>query len=246
MSTVADHYAKHLGPVYAWMAGGVDAAIGRGAMELEAIGLPAAGSSGSDIAVDLGAGFGMHAIPLARRGYRVIAIDSCTALLDELRGRTEGLSVDVVDGDLLQFHRHVSGKVHAIFCMGDTLTHLDSRDAVVRLAADAAATLDSGGVFVTTFRNYSTALGAAQRFIPVRSDADRILTCFLEYSDDSVTVHDILHERAGSQWTMQVGSYRKLRLSPEWVVSCLESQGLAVQREAGMGGMIRLIARKQD
>jgi SAM-dependent methyltransferase len=243
MSTVADHYAKHLGPVYAWMAGGVDAAIGRGALELEAIDMPAPGP-GSDIAVDLGAGFGMHAIPLARRGHRVIAIDSCTALLDELRGRTEGLSVDVVDGDLLQFRRHVSDKAQAIFCMGDTLTHLDSRDAVVRLAADVAATLDRGGVFVTTFRDYSTALGGAQRFIPVRNDADRILTCFLEYSDDSVTVHDILHERAGSQWTMQVSSYRKLRLPPEWVVSCLESQGLSVQREPGMAGMIRLIARK--
>jgi len=244
MSTVADHYAKHLGPVYAWMAGGVDAAIGRGAAELEAIDLPPPGASGLGIAVDLGAGFGMHAIPLARRGHRVIAIDSCTALLDELRGRTEGLSVDVVDGELLRFRRYVAGKVQAIFCMGDTLTHLDSRDAVVRLVTDVAATLDGGGVFVTTFRDYSTALGGTQRFIPVRSDADRILTCFLEYSDDAVAVHDILHERAGAQWTMQVSSYRKLRLPPGWVVSCLESQGLSVQREPGIGGMIRLIARK--
>jgi len=226
------------------MAGGVDAAIGRGALEIEAIDMPGPGQSGSDIAVDLGAGFGMHAIPLARRGHRVIAIDSCTALLDELRSRAEGLSVDVVGGDLQQFRQYVAGKVRAIFCMGDTLTHLDSRDAVVRLVTDVAAALDADGVFITTFRDYSTALSGPQRFIPVRSDDDRILTCFLEYSDDTLTVHDILHERAGSQWTMQVSSYRKLRLTPDWVVRCLESQGLSVLREPGMAGMIRLIARK--
>lgn len=238
MSSVTDHYSKHLGPVYAWMAGGVDAAIERGATELSAIALPSAGG----LAVDLGAGFGMHAIPIARRGFHVVAIDSCTALLDELRARSEGLSIGIIQDDLLEFRRHVLSKAQAIFCMGDTLTHLDSEDAVLRLVAEVAAALASGGVFVVTFRDYSTALTGTRRFIPVRSDEDRILTCFLEYSEDAVTVHDILHERTGSQWTMQVSSYRKLRLSPDWIVRSLESQGLSVRREAGMAGMVRVIA----
>ena len=238
MSSVTDHYSKHLGPVYAWMAGGVDAAIERGATELSAIALPSAGG----LAVDLGAGFGMHAIPIARRGFHVVAIDSCTALLDELRARSEGLSIGIIQDDLLEFRRHVLSKAQAIFCMGDTLTHLDSEDAVLRLVAEVAAALASGGVFVVTFRDYSTALTGTRRFIPVRSDEDRILTCFLEYSEDAVTVHDIRHERIGSQWTMQVSSYRKLRLSPDWIVRSLESQGLSVRREAGMAGMVRVIA----
>jgi hypothetical protein len=73
-----------------------------------------------------------------------------------------------------------------------------------------------------------------KRFIPV-GDADRILTCFLEYGDDAVTVHDILHERDGSDWRQRVSAYRKLRLSPDWVAGTLEAKGLA--------GMIRLIAK---
>ena len=37
MSSVTEHYATHLGPVYTWMAGGVEAAIARGAKEIEAL-----------------------------------------------------------------------------------------------------------------------------------------------------------------------------------------------------------------
>jgi hypothetical protein len=47
--------------------------------------------------------------------------------------------------------------------------------------------------------------------IPVRSDERRILTCFLEYEEDTVVVHDILHERSGDIWDTRVSSYRKLR-----------------------------------
>lgn len=127
-------------------------------------------------------------------------------------------------------------------CMGDTLTHLPTLVSVGLLFAEVADVLDESGTFVLTFRDYTTALSAEQRFIPVRSDADRILTCFLEYDDTHVTVHDLLHEREASQWKLQVSSYRKLRLAPEWVSQALENCGFRVVREAGLSGMVRLVA----
>jgi 2-polyprenyl-3-methyl-5-hydroxy-6-metoxy-1,4-benzoquinol methylase len=71
VTTVSEHYARHLGPVYTWMVGDIDAAFARSDGELEALDL-ALSAGGS--AVDLGAGFGLHAIPLARRGFSVVAI----------------------------------------------------------------------------------------------------------------------------------------------------------------------------
>jgi 2-polyprenyl-3-methyl-5-hydroxy-6-metoxy-1,4-benzoquinol methylase len=53
--------------------------------------------------VDLGAGFGMHSIPLARAGYQVIALDFSAALLQTLREHDNGLPIQTVQGDLRQF-----------------------------------------------------------------------------------------------------------------------------------------------
>jgi SAM-dependent methyltransferase len=242
MSTVTEHYAHHLGTVYSWMVGDLEAASVRATKELDALGLP---SEARGTAVDLGAGFGLHALPLARRGYSVTAIDSCQSLLGELQRRAAGLPIDIVAGDILDFRTFVANPVEVILCMGDTLTHLPERDGVERLIADVAASLTNGGLFVTTFRDYVSApLQGDRRFIPVRSDENRILTCFLEYGEDTVTVHDLLHERADGQWHQRVSSYHKLRLHPEWVTEQLVQRGLEVRTGTGPGGMIMLAATK--
>src|SRR5882757_6498353 len=127
----------------------------------------------------------------------------------------------------------------------DTLTHLPDRASVEHLFADVARLLTIGGVFVATFRDYVPApLQGDRRFIPVRSDENRILTCFLEYGEDTVTVHDLLHERANGQWQQRISSYRKLRLQPQWVAAKLVERGLKVRTGAGPGGMTRVAASK--
>ncbi|HTN94006.1 MAG TPA: class I SAM-dependent methyltransferase [Gallionella sp.] len=241
MATVADHYKTHLAPVYVWMAGGFDAAVSRGETEIQTI-FPIL--SGGITAVDLGAGFGMHSIPLARRGCPVIAIDTSALLLEELKGHAEALPVKAVEDDLLSFQRHLDSKVNLILCMGDTLTHLPDLPSVERLFSQAAESLRSAGIFVITFRNYTTPLLGNDRFIPVKSDADRILTCFLEYEPGRVDVHDLLHERIASSWQLRVSTYRKLRFTPEWVSSCLQTRGFSVLVEPGLGGMVRIVATR--
>jgi hypothetical protein len=128
--------------------------------------------------------------------------------------------------------------------MGDTLTHLPDKQSVESLFADIAEALARGGTFIATFRDYSIPLVGPRRFIPVRSDSNRIMTCFLEYDEDSVMVYDILNERDGSEWRQRVSAYRKLRLAPAWVASIIEARGLQVRQEQGLAGMTRLIAKR--
>lgn len=200
MSSATEHYADLLAPIYVWMAGGLEAALARGRTEVQAI-CPAAVTSRA--AVDLGAGFGMHAVPLSQLGFSVLAIDACGSLLEVMRGqRGAGERIETVTADLLSFRTYLKSKAALILCMGDTLTHLPDRQSVDRLFADVAQSLEAGGRFVLTFRDYSKPLSGANRFIPVRSDADRILTCFLEYDEAGVTVHDLLHERQGAEWRL--------------------------------------------
>jgi methyltransferase family protein len=239
MSSVTEHYSTHLGPVYVWMAGGVDAAIARGAKEIETLGLV---PRLTGQAVDLGAGFGMHAIALARRSFTVLAMDTCGELLQTLRQTAGDLPIRTVEGDLLTFARYVDGLSELVLCMGDTLTHLPDVASVGALFDSVAKQLCAGGKFVLTFRDYSTPLRGEQRFIPVRSDAGRILTCVLDYEDQHVVVQDLLHEFDGTVWRQRVSSYRKLRIDPAAAVALLESRGFTVERSAGPAGMVCLVA----
>ena len=95
MNSVLDHYETHLAPVYVWMAGGVEHALSLGSNDVAPFLDP------PGIAVDLGAGFGMHSIPLARAGHQVLAVDTSRLLLAELRRHSEGLDVTAIEADLL-------------------------------------------------------------------------------------------------------------------------------------------------
>jgi SAM-dependent methyltransferase len=218
------------------MSGGLDHALAVGAGDVTSF------LGTTTFAVDLGAGFGMHTIPLARAGASVLAIDSSEQLLSDLRQSCVGLPVQAVQADLLDFPSHISARPDLILCMGDTITHLASETDVEGLIRSVARSLRPGGTFVATFRDYRSLPTGDSRFIPVRSDSDRVHTCFLEELPQHVLVHDIVHEREGDRWRMRVSSYRKLRLSPDAIVAFADASGLTCRVEPGPRGMLKIRA----
>ena len=241
MADVSDHYQRLLADCYSWMLGDFDARAERERAFLDQHGLraPATGA----IAVDLGAGSGHQSVALARLGWRVRAIDTSARLLAELRERAAGLDVVAIQDDLAHFARHLDEPAGAIVCMGDTLTHLPSADAVRRLFAAARAALSPGGALALTYRDLSRALEETDRFIPVRADDDRILTCFLEYLPDVVRVHDLLHHRTPDGWRLEKSWYPKLRLGQGDVERWLVGAGFAIVHVASARGVVELVAR---
>jgi SAM-dependent methyltransferase len=238
------HYETLLGPIYSWMLGDTQAAFARSTAEIAEMHLP---SPTGGLAMDLGAGFGLHAIPMAKAGFSVTAIDNCQVLLDELRSLAGALPIEIVNDDLLNFRSRAKAPLDVVLCAGDTLTHLPNVASVERLLMDAAASLAAGGVFAATFRDYvSKTLEGDARFILVRRDENRILTCFLEYGPDVVTVHDLLTERNDGEWVQRVSSYPKLRLAPDWVEAKLQSSGLKSRRETAPSGMVRIVGTKES
>lgn len=238
MSSVEQHYATLLAPVYTWMVGGAEVAFDLGHADVRNL-LPA-----GCLAVDLGAGFGMHAIPLARLGWQVVAIDSSPLLLAELVESARELRISAHCADMLDFADYLPSGVRPdlIICMGDTLTHLPDIDSVVSLARRVGEQLARHGRFIATFRDYTRPPVGNARFIPVRADEQRILTCFLEDAGEHVVVHDLLHERTDGQWKPRVSSYRKLKLQPETVMDAFRAAGMRATLEPAPRGMMRLIA----
>jgi SAM-dependent methyltransferase len=239
--SVKRHYDQHLGAVYQWMLGGEIAALNAARTDLLAAGVT---EKGSGQVVDLGAGLGYHAQTLAQWGYSVTAVDGCEQFVADLRKRTEGLPVRAVHGDVLDYQNHVTGPTGLFLCMGDTLTHLPSASDVELLFKKIAENLINGGLFIATFRDYVSQVPPGNKnFILVRGDDSRILTCFLDYQDATVTVYDVLHEKENTAWRLKVGHYAKLRLAPDWVTGKLHSFGFVVDKQALPSGMIRIVAR---
>ncbi len=242
MNTAKDHYDQQLAAVYSWLAGTPEAAIARNHALFQQLKI-AAPSGG--LAIDLGAGSGFQSIPLAELGFSVMAVDFCAALLAELRDRAQHLPIRTVQDDLLNFAQSVEEPAQVIVCMGDTLTHLESLNAVQALLVSAKQALVKAGKLILTFRDYvSVEPQGTQRFIPVRSNESTILTCFLEYHSDFVEVYDLLYRKSGDQWLLNASSYPKLRIDQNWLVDRLQTTGLSILWHETTNGMISIMAQK--
>ncbi|HEX7236806.1 MAG TPA: class I SAM-dependent methyltransferase [Gammaproteobacteria bacterium] len=241
MPTVAEHYNRVLADVYSWMYGGWDAQLARYSEFFAARGIA---PRASKRAIDLGAGCGFQAIPLARLGFDVKAIDLDRKLLAELEAHVGDENVETICADLRDFRRHVPQSAELIVCMVDTLLHLDTQDSVTGLAADVFAALDPGGTFIATFRDFTVETTELDRFIPVRSDERTVFTCFLEFEPATVKVHDLVYRHVDGRWSFAKSFYRKLRLPTDWVVMTLRGAGFG-HVETGLDrGLVVATAKK--
>jgi SAM-dependent methyltransferase len=190
---------------------------------------------------------------LARIGYRVTGVDFNRALLEETAARASALPVWLVEADLTQLDAALSmagpeaaGPFDVVVCMGDTLPHLPSKDAVERLLAAVARRLAPEGRVVLGFRDQSHELTGAERILPVRmDDADRVMLTVLEYLPEQIAVHDVVLMRQGERWTMAKSWYPKLRLAADDVKAVLPPLALAVVGESVECGMTHLILARE-
>ena len=248
MSTVYEHYEQLLSQHYTWMFGtSFEERVNEQKAFLSRALEPLQYTPEAALAVDLGCGPGFQTMALAHLGFSpVIAIDTSSALLNELRSHIAGFPVRVENADLRTLPAIVpSGKATVIVCMGDTLTHLPEKDDVSALIRDVFDRLRPGGMFVITYRDLTTELFGTDRFIPVRSDDNKIMTCFLEFENaDSVVVHDLVYMRQGKDWTLNKSSYRKLRLAIAWIRDELSKAGFEFLSEGLAGRLIGLAAAR--
>ncbi|MEM9510823.1 MAG: class I SAM-dependent methyltransferase [Cyanobacteria bacterium P01_E01_bin.35] len=241
MTKVAEHYDLVLADVYSWMFGGFASGIEKNRQFFKQHQIS---STGSGIAVDLGAGCGFQSIPLAEIGFSVMAIDLNQKLLQELKKNSGHAEIQIIKDDLMNFDRQISNQPELVVCMTDTILHLESIDKVTSLFEKVLNSLENKGKFITTFRDLSCELTELNRFLPVKSDAETIFTCFLEYEPDTVKVHDLVYRWKNDSWQLHKSFYRKLRLSQKWVEEQLQNSGFQQINSQYDRGMVTIIATK--
>ena len=241
--TVKEHYDNHLGNFYSWMCGNFEEqqrAYQQFFTTNKIVPLS------SKIAIDLGAGHGIQSSVLAKIGFKVQAVDFNEQLLFELKNNTQNLSVSSINEDIRFVKKYKDLIPELILCLGDTIAHLDSKEEIEQFIKHVYETLIPKGKFILSFRDYGTELLDDARFIPVKSDSDKILTCFLEYFPEKLRVTDILYKKVDENWIQTLSSYYKVRVTKEYIISCLKTVGFEITFIDTTSRMITIIADKYD
>jgi SAM-dependent methyltransferase len=220
MSAVKSHYDKLLAPVYSWTLGDFDGRVQKSEALFRSLRL----DRFKGRALDLGCGTGVQTLALSRLGFDVTGVDFSSVILREYRARTAAVGAVAIEADISSFA--IEPPFDVAVCLGDTVSHVESWDAVRAMFRAVHGVLRPGGAFVLASRDHSIVYEGDARFLVIRNDASQSLICFLEDTGEHVRVTDLLCRRDGTP--LQVSSYLKLRVSPKSLAVELEAAGFPI------------------
>ena len=105
--------------------------------------------------VDFGCGTGRASIPLARRGFQVVAVDISPAMLELVgqKAAKEGLSIERVQANLVELDCLADGVADCGVCLFSTLGMIRGRDNRQRMLGHARRIIKPGGTFILHAHN---------------------------------------------------------------------------------------------
>lgn len=239
-SSAFNHYKYFLSKVYSWSLGDKADLFQKNAAWLMQNGIT------EGTLLDLGAGFGSHAIPAAELGLAVTAIDFSSELLNELKKFDPSSKVKTVESDFITFLRHHSENYDYVLCLGDTLTDLASLDMLNDLFQSLVDQVSENGRLHLSWRDYQTIpFIDSERFFIIKQDEKSIMTCVLEDENAKmITATDVLHTKIGNEFKVSGHSYQKLKLTPELVSDLLIKADFDVIKTKVQGRIVELVASK--
>lgn len=245
MGMVTEHYKNLLAKHYVWLFGGYEYNLKNNKEFFDNNSLT---PSGSKNVIDLGCGPGFHIIPLAELGFNVKGVDSSPDLLKELNTNKKKLNIQTVQSDIINYMKSdkvEDGSVELILCMGDTITHLDSKKQIENLITMCYNKLETSGKLILSFRDYTVKLEGADKIIPVKSDDKTIFTCILEFGEDHVDVYDTIYIKKKNFWEFRKSGYKKAIVPPAWMEETLIKVGFNLSVFKTELGMVTAIANKK-
>ena len=180
--------------------------------------------------LDAACGTGQHAIALARRGYQVVAADLSAVMIERAseNAAETGANVRFVVAGLGELAA-LGETFDAVLCLGNSLPHLLTAEAVDEALADFATLLRAGGLLVIQNRNFDRVWSQRERFMPPQwhrdGDDEWLFVRFYDLHEEMVDFHMIRLRRMGKTWVQDVASTELRPIFHKDLVAALAAAG---------------------
>jgi glycine/sarcosine N-methyltransferase len=136
--------------------------------------------------LDIACGTGGYSIALAERGHRVTGIDLDRAMIRHARSKArdpDGMA-DFRVMDMLSMTAGLDPGFDLVFCIGNSLVHLESDEQIGQLLEDCRSLLGPEGVLILQIINYDRILAEGLTGLPTLRDEAAALEFLRNYELD--------------------------------------------------------------
>lgn len=190
--------------------------------------------------LDAACGTGMHAIALAQHGMLTAGADISAGMVAQAQANARAAGLDLTFevvgfGELARtFAVDPLYPFDALLCLGNSLPHLLSPQALAAALADFAACLRTGGLLVLQNRNFDSVLAGRERWMEPQahreSEQEWIFLRFYDYLPDDLIDFNILtlHRVKDGPWEQRLATTTRLRpLRHDDLLQALKAAGFA-------------------
>jgi SAM-dependent methyltransferase len=182
--------------------------------------------------LDAACGTGRHAIALAQRGYQAEGADLSAAMIEQAarNAATAGVEVSFFAAGLGRL-AVLGQRYDAVLCLGNSLPHLLTGEAVARALADFAAVLRPGGLLVVQNRNFDRVWALRERFMGPQThregDREWLFVRFYDFHEDTLTFNMVRLRRTSDGWSQDVEATELRPIFRDDLAAALDAAGFS-------------------
>ena len=111
-----------------------------------------------DNVLDLACGTGEYSIALSKLGSSVIGVDLNGEMIKIAQEKTKDLNVSFIEKDMTKLNDFQNRKNNLIFCIGNSIVHLNSKNRIEKFIQEIYNALEDNGVMVIQTINFDRIL----------------------------------------------------------------------------------------
>lgn len=169
-------------------------------------------SVGARRVLDAACGTGRHAVALAQRGFEVVGADLSPEMVARAHAHAEvtGAPVRFAVAGFGTLAEAVGTGFDALLCLGNSLPHLLTEEALRAALADFAACLRPGGLLCLQNLNYDRILARREAWLVPQAhregEGEWLFLRHYEFEPDGLLTFQVitLRRHAGGEWDQQV------------------------------------------